>query len=69
MENSGKQNPKMGFKSPTEQRRKSNKPQETTPSIDSLPMVFSVADWNRKNPHALQALWKALERAEDLIQN
>ena len=34
MENSGKQNPKMGFKSPTKQRRKSSQPQETTPSID-----------------------------------
>jgi hypothetical protein len=34
MENSGKQNPKTGFKSPTEQRRKSSRPQEITLSID-----------------------------------
>ena len=27
LENSGKQNPKMGFKSPPEQRRKSSRPQ------------------------------------------
>jgi hypothetical protein len=34
MENSGKQNPKKGFKSPTEARGESNRPQGTTPSID-----------------------------------
>jgi hypothetical protein len=34
MEKSGKQNPKTGFKSPTGQRGKSNRPQESTPSID-----------------------------------
>jgi hypothetical protein len=34
MENSGKQNPETGFKSPTEQRRKSSRPQETKRSID-----------------------------------
>ena len=48
VENSGKGKPETGFKSPTEHRRKSNRPQETTPSIDSLPMAFSVVDWNRK---------------------
>ena len=36
MENSGKQNPKMGFKSPTEQRRKFNRAQVTTSSILSI---------------------------------
>jgi hypothetical protein len=34
MENSGKQNSETGFKSPTEQRRKSSRPQETTASIE-----------------------------------
>jgi hypothetical protein len=34
MENSGKQNPKMGFKSPTEQGRKFRGPQKTTSLID-----------------------------------
>jgi hypothetical protein len=42
MENSGKQNPKMGFKSPTEERRKSSRRQETTPSIDLPIKRFSA---------------------------
>jgi hypothetical protein len=41
LENSGKQNPKMGFKSPTEQRRKSSRPQETTPVLFSVCRVRS----------------------------
>ena len=39
MENSGKQNPKTGFKSPPEQRGKFNRPQKTTLLLD-LPTDF-----------------------------
>jgi hypothetical protein len=35
LENSGKQNPKMGFKSPPSKGEKSGRPQKTTPLIVS----------------------------------
>ena len=64
MENSGKQNPKMGFKSPTAQRRKSRRPQETAPSIfNRLPcrlkidlginLAFNVANRDRRKVERL----------------